>query len=423
MILILGLGKSGIAAKKLLEDNGKDCIIYDDNNRVEIDYDIVEYAVASPAFKDDHPVIEELKKRNIKIISEIELAYRYSNSNKIIAVTGTNGKTTTTKILGDIIKSPNYKAGNIGIAWSKLCKKYEIAVLEVSSFQLDRIDSFRPNVAIITNIAPDHIDYHGGFEEYKKAKLKIFKNQTKNDFLIVSKSLFDNDLKSIILDIAPQIYVFSVGSPVEKGIYSIDNNIYFKDGKEEKYIGSFDGIKLIGSHNKENVLAAICASLLIGEDIEYAFKKLRQFTPPRHRLEEVLNVNGVIFIDDSKATNVHAVLAALDAIDNNIILLLGGSEKGENFEDLFKSNATIKKYILFGETGIRLKDTADRLNIKNYVLFSNFDGAIVHAVNVAKQGDTILLSPACASFDEFGSYAERGDYFAKKIKEISSFLK
>ncbi len=422
MVLILGDGKSGKGAKKLLEGHGVKCLLYDDKTPFYVDYDRIEYIVKSPGFNDNHEIIIKAKSKDIDIISEIELAYRYRiGEKKIIAVTGTNGKTTTTSMIGEMIKSDHYTAGNIGTAWSAKCEEDKMAVLELSSFQLADIDSFRPNVAVITNIAPDHIEYHGGFDEYKRAKFNIFKNQTDKNYLVVSKSVYDNELLGTITDITPRIFVFSDRCMVDNGTYSIGDKIYFSLDNQTKEIASFNEFNLKGKHNRENILAALCVVMILGEDINYAKNKLAEFLPPHHRQELVCEINGIKFVDDSKATNVHATLSALSNYKNNVILLLGGSDKGESFDDIFKDNGMVKEYILFGATGNKLENCIKAFNLSNYTKFRNFNEAVAHAIIVAKSGDTVLLSPACASFDEFNSYAERGDYFLKKLRSFRSF--
>lgn len=425
MILIVGYGRSGRAAKELLERNNFECVVFDDSaSNVKDFYEIAKncrLVVLSPAVRIDHPLVSIARERGAEIVSEIELAYRFRDrSNVIVGVTGTNGKTTTVSLIDFLIEGEHHLGGNFGFAWSNFCEKKGVQILELSSFQLETISTFRPNISVILNLAPDHIERHGTYEEYVRCKFNILKNQRRDDVLVLNAD--STKICDTITNIVPKIYYFSRKKILSRGAFVMNDSIYFSDGELREKVLDLADIKLIGNHNVENVLAAVCVAKLLGQRNEFIKDRVAAFSPPHHRLEKVAEVNGVTFIDDSKGTNVDASLVALNCFEENVIWLLGGSDKGEKFEDLFRSSHRIKRAILFGATRDHLCEAAKNVGFSNFEVFDSIGEAIKHSIKISVPGDTVLLSPACASFDEFSSYEERGKFFCSRVMELRSFF-
>ncbi len=419
-ILVYGLGDSGRAVIKLLKKHDAYVSFYDDNikyfeyvgferNPQNENYDLV---VVSPGIKClDNPLLKIFEEKNISIISEIDLAYMFCKG-KIIAITGTNGKTTVSMLTNKILKTAGYKTflcGNIGLPFSATCEKttkHSVVVCEVSNFQLETSKIFRANIACILNIKPDHLDRHGSFEEYKRVKSKIAEHLKKKDVLILN--LDDDEAKKMILH---KNYQYFSKYKLKKGVYVWNNQIYLN----KKSLFSLNDINLKGEKNLENVLASvsICSHFKVG--IQDYCLATSSFTPASHRMEVLGEIDGVTFVDDSKATNVASTVACVDAYKNeNIILLMGGKGKQIDYAELFDKNYRIKEVVCFGEDGENIKNCAESFSYKS-TLFSHFDDAVSYAKSTAKENDFVLLSPGCASFDEFQSYAERGERFKNLI--------
>jgi UDP-N-acetylmuramoylalanine--D-glutamate ligase len=433
-IVIIGMGKTGIATARFLGKQGAKVIVTDEqpvdqwssefekiakekwleigsyNTRILTGACIV---VPSPGVPPDNDLLVEAQKKNIPVISEIEIAYRFLKV-PVIAVTGTNGKTTTTTLLGEILKhsgKKNFVGGNIGtplIEYVEGSQKDDFIVAEISSFQLQWIEKFRPFIAVLLNITCDHINYHGSFAEYRRIKTRVFANQTKVDFAILNAA--DPEQEEIDRIINAQVIKFSSKRVLQKGIFIKKNNMILRmpGANEEQYPLSI--INLPGLHNAENVMAAIMAARICGCSQGNIITAVSAFRGLPHRIEFVGEKNSIKFYDDSKGTNVGSVVRAMETFDKPVILLMGGRDKDGDFETLKPLLAAkAKKVILFGEARNRIASLIgqDMPALKKAKLRE----AIESAYKIAQPGDIILLSPGCASFDEFANYKERGKFF------------
>jgi UDP-N-acetylmuramoylalanine--D-glutamate ligase len=376
--------------------------------------------VPSPGVPPHNALLVEALKKNIPVVSEIELAYRFLKV-PVIAVTGTNGKTTTTTLLGEILERSGKKTfvgGNIGtplIEYVDGSQKEDLVVAEISSFQLQWIKKFRPFIAILLNITCDHINYHGSFAEYRRIKTKVFANQTKADFAILNAA--DTQQEDLDRIINAQVVKFSSKRVLKKGIFIKNKNIVIRmpGENEEQYPLSI--INLPGLHNAENVMAAVMAARLCGCRQEDIIASVAAFCGLPHRIEFVDEKNSIKFYDDSKGTNVGSVERALETFAQPVILLLGGRDKDGDFETLKPLLAAkAKKVILFGEARNRIESLigGDMPVLKKAKLRE----AVESAYRNAQSGDVILLSPGCASFDEFANYKERGNYFKDVVRNL-----
>ena len=440
-IVVIGMGKTGIATARFLGKQGAKVIVTDEkpvdkwgsefeqiakekwleigsyNTRILTGACMV---VPSPGVPPSNDLLVEALKKNIPVISEIEMAYRFLKV-PVIAVTGTNGKTTTTTLLGEILKYSGKKTfvgGNIGnplIEYVEGSQKEDFIVAEISSFQLQWIEKFRPFIAVLLNITCDHINYHGSFAEYRRIKTRVFANQTKADFAILNAA--DPEQEEMDRIINAQVVKFSSKRVLQKGIFIKKNNIVFRmpGANEEQYPLSI--INLPGLHNVENVMAAIMAARFCGCSQENIIAAVSAFRGLPHRIEFVGEKNSIKFYDDSKGTNVGSVVRALETFAKPVILLLGGRDKDGDFETLKPLLAAkAKKVILFGEARDRIASLIgkDMPALKKAKLRE----AIESAYKNAQPGDIILLSPGCASFDEFANYKERGNFFKDVVRNL-----
>jgi UDP-N-acetylmuramoylalanine--D-glutamate ligase len=440
-IVIIGMGRTGIATARFLGKQGAKVIVTDEqavdqwssefekiakekwleigsyNTRILTGACIV---VPSPGVPPGNDLLVEALKKNIPVISEIEIAYRFLKV-PLIAVTGTNGKTTTTTLLGEILKYSGKKTfvgGNIGtplIEYVEGSQNEDFIVAEISSFQLQWIEKFRPFIALLLNITCDHINYHGSFAEYRRIKTRVFANQTKADFAILNAA--DPEQEEMDRIINAQVIKFSSKRALQKGIFIKKNNIVLRipGANEEQYPLSI--INLPGLHNTENVMAAIMAARLCGCSQENIIAAVAAFRGLPHRIEFVGEKNSIKFYDDSKGTNVGSVVRALETFARPVILLLGGRDKDGDFETLKPLLAAkTKKVILFGEARNRIASLIgkDMPALKKAKLRE----AIESAYKNAQPGDIILLSPGCASFDEFANYKERGKFFKDVVGNL-----
>ncbi len=453
-ILIVGLGKSGIAAARFLRNRGATVtatdladeqelgstipVLQEMDVKMEIGShpdDIFESAdliVLSPGVPHTIEPLKKAESKGIPVIGEIELASNYIEE-PIVAVTGTNGKTTTTTLIGNMLEDSGYKVfvgGNIGnplIEYVDKTEKADIVVVEVSSFQLDTIKSFRPNVGVLLNITEDHIDRYPDFEAYASAKAKLFENQKKSDTAVINCS--DSIVRSVCKDITPRKLCYrQSGSHAEDHkdawINGDRENLYLTEsvagGNNVKPVSEpfkISAHNIYGNHNMENACAASLATLAAGGTIEGVQAALSRFKGLSHRLEYIKTINGIEFINDSKATNVDAVVRALDSFDKPVILIMGGRDKGSNFKLLGEQiGCNVKKLIVMGEAGEKIKSELDHL-VSAELVFS-MEEAVSSAFNSGKPGDVVLLSPECASFDMYDSYAQRGEFFLKAVEHL-----
>jgi len=435
-VLVLGLAKSGVSAAQLLHDLGAFVTVNDSkplaenpeaqglleqgitvicgSHPVELLDEGFQLIVKNPGIPYYNPMIKRAMEKEIPIITEVELAYLISNA-PFLAITGSNGKTTTTTLLFEMLEQDQQKpliAGNIGTVASNVAQnatEENKIVIELSSFQLMGINEFKPRIAIITNIYDAHLDYHGTREEYAKAKGNITKNQDANDYLIV------NVEQEIVMEIARNskatIIPFSTKRVLEFGAYVKDGSIYFQN---EKVIDIKD-IVLPGAHNLENILSSIAAAKLTGVSNESIYKVLNTFKGVKHRLQYIAEVNGRRFYNDSKATNILATENALAAFEAPTILLAGGLDRGNEFDELIPALKNVKAIITFGQTAPKLERVAKQAGIKTIQRVDNVDKAVPVAYELSEEGDVILLSPACASWDQYKTFEQRGDIFINAV--------
>ncbi|NWO12780.1 UDP-N-acetylmuramoyl-L-alanine--D-glutamate ligase [Virgibacillus sp.] len=445
-VLVLGLAKSGTAAATTLLEQGKKVRINDQNAtesdanvnqlnkmRVEMGVEIggelilgshpirvldgIEVIVKNPGISYDNPIVVAAQQRGIPVITEIEIAGQLA-SGPIIGITGSNGKTTTTTLTTEMLKQsekPVKVAGNIGIVATEVAKNLhpnENLVLELSSFQLMGVEKFKPKIAVLLNIFKAHLDYHKTWENYKQAKYNIFKNQTKDDFLVYNAE-DKNLLKAIKLAKAQKI-PFSVKRKQSDGAWLDNEAIYFK---EEKIMERKD-IVLLGSHNYENILASVAAAKLSGATNEGIQKVLSMFTGVKHRLQFVENHRERLFYNDSKATNCLATQKALSAFNQPIILLAGGLDRGNGFDELLPYMQHVKAMVLFGETASKLENLGMKAQVSDIRVTKNVQTAVQEAYEISEPNDVILLSPACASWDQYRTFEERGDMFIQAVHTL-----
>lgn len=441
-IVVIGMGKTGIASAAFLGKKGAQVTVTDEKSpdkwNVEFEkiarekwLEVGEYGnvsilkdaemvVPSPGIPPDNKLLVAALKNNIAVVSEIELAYWFIKV-PIIAVTGTNGKTTTTTLLGEILQRSGKKVfvgGNIGnplIEYAETFQNDDFIVAEISSFQLQWIEKFRPFIAVLLNITSDHINYHGSFAEYGRIKSRIFANQTKNDFAILNAE--DDEQKKMAGSVHARIAKFSSKNILSEGIFVEDKNIVLSmpETGEEKY--PLTMINLPGAHNVENVMAAIAAARLCGCGRADIIKAIGAFHGLPHRIEFVREKNSVKFYDDSKGTNVGSVLRALETFSQPVILLLGGRDKEGDFDSLRPLLKTkVKKLILFGEARERIASLIGE--DVPFLKKTKLREAVESAYRDAVPGDVILLSPGCASFDEFTNYKERGNFFKEVVRNL-----
>lgn len=437
-ILVLGLARSGTAAAKTLLRNGKTVRVNDMQltekstvvqELIRLGAEMVlgshplsvlegiEIVVKNPGISYDNPILVEAAKRNIPIVTEIEIASQLVPG-MMIGITGSNGKTTTTTLTTEMLKEsslPVKVAGNIGIVATEAAEGLsdeETLVLELSSFQLQGTINFRPKIAVILNVFQAHLDYHKTLENYKQAKFNIFRNQTEEDFLIYNAD--DADISRQVEKSKAQRIPFSVNQKLENGAWADGKAVYFLN---EKVI-DLDKIVLVGEHNLENILAAIAASKLAGATNEGIASVLTTFTGVKHRLQYVTNVRGRLFYNDSKATNMLATEKALAAFTQPTLLLAGGLDRGDDFKELIPHLKHVKGLISFGETKDKLKQIAEVANIPIVHTAGNVEEAVTVAYQHSEENDVILLSPACASWDQYRTFEERGDMFIQAVHKL-----
>lgn len=435
-IFILGMARSGYEAAKLLSDYNNEIIVTDGKKQKEelvseleslgvkviitgdqlslLD-DSFDYVIKNPGIKYDNPVVVKAKELGIKVINEVEMAYSFlDKSVNIIGVTGSNGKTTTTTLISEFMKNSFdnvYLGGNIGIPLSNFVrdiKPNSYLVLEISDHQLCDMYDFKTNVSVLTNITPTHLDFHKSYEVYQMTKKKIFNNHTSDDLAVINK---DDEVSMKITDDIKSTKVY-YGHDKTNLAYYDEEGIYY-DGK---LVIKLDDIILKGKHNYQNIMGAIIAVKKYGVTNEVIQKVLKEFKGVEHRLEYVDTIDGVTYYNDSKATNCVSTITALNSFDKPTILLLGGYDRGHSFHDLDDSMKNVKCVVCFGETKNRIEEFCNDLNIKCYK-----NDTLKEAMNVVKDictpGDVVLLSPACASWDQYDKFEDRGDEFKNLVRE------
>lgn len=443
-VLVFGSGISGIGAIKLLESVGRSVILYDGNKELNIDsirqqlgefskaeiilgelpkdiMSTLELVVMSPGVPTDLPIVNQMRDMGIPIWGEIELAYTYGKGD-VLAITGTNGKTTTTALLGEIMK--NYKesvyvVGNIGNPYTSVAlemTEQSVAVAEVSSFQLETVHAFKPNVSAILNITPDHLNRHHTMEAYIAAKEDIAKNQTVEDTCVLNYE--DEVLREFGKNVNANVLYFSSARKLDKGIYLDNGNIVYKDDKEQ-VLCHVEELQLLGTHNYENVMAASAMAIAYGVPMDVICKTVKAFAGVAHRIEFVCEKNGVAYYNDSKGTNPDAAIKAVQAMNRKTILIGGGYDKDSEYEEWIQSfDGKVKTLVLLGQTREKIADTARKLGFENIVMADSLEQAVEICANLAQPGEAVLLSPACASWGMFRNYEERGDKFKEFVNAL-----
>lgn len=437
-ILVLGLARSGTAAAKTLIRNDKKVRVNDMNassnsedvqHLLEIGAEVIvgshplsvlegiDLIVKNPGIPYDNPVLLEAQYRKIPIVTEIEIAYQLVPGN-LIGITGSNGKTTTTTLTSEMLSAsmlPVKVAGNIGIVATESAEhltKEETLVLELSSFQLQGTVAFRPNIAVILNVTPAHLDYHKTLDNYKQAKFNIFKNQTEDDFLVYNAE--DKEILAKIPEVKAKLIPFSTKRKLETGASIDETYIYFLGEK----IIEREKIVLVGEHNLENILAAIAAAKLLGATNAGIEKVLTTFQGVKHRLQFVEKINGRLFYNDSKATNMLATRNALKSFWQPTIFLAGGLDRGDDLHELIPYLTNVKAMISFGETKEKLNIVAEEAGVPFIQSAEDVADAVEKAYAISEDKDVILLSPACASWDQYKTFEERGDMFVQAVHKL-----
>ena len=442
-VLVVGLGKSGVASALFLKAHGARVTVSDSKSPDELQAAIPtlldagiavetgghgertfqgqDLIVVSPGVPVDAPPLVQARAVGEKVIGEIELAAEFFPGT-IVAITGSNGKTTTTTLAGEILAAGRLSTvvgGNIGTPAISLVERATadtIAVLEVSSFQLETIQTFRPRIAVVLNVTPDHLDRHRTFAAYTDAKARIFENQRAEDFAVLNAD--DPTCVEMATRTKAGVFWFSRKKEVKQGAYVHDGQILFRDSKSQREIMLLSEIPLKGAHNVENVLSAVCVGALSGVDPAKIRKAVASFKAVEHRLEYVATVRGVEYYNDSKATNVDATIKALESFPANIHLILGGKDKGSDYSvlnDLLRQR--VKRVYTIGAAAakieVQIKGAAEIVHAET------LENAIKRAAESAQPGDIVLLAPACASFDQFRSYEHRGQVFKQAVRALS----
>ena len=440
-VLVMGAGRTGtgvakvlkkLGAKVVVNDGGeKDKLLGDINQLEAMDIDYVlghhptylldnkpDFMVKNPGIPLDISFIKECMDRNIPIYTDIEFVVNF-NKAPLVAITGTNGKTSTTSFVGHMFNKASWRAavgGNIGYSLPETVfqKDLDVIIAEVSSFQLECTENFKPKISLITNFSPDHLDRHKTYEEYILQKKKIFANQTSEDFTILNQE--DPICRKIHKDCKAQVYWFDSKNKVEEGVYIKDNSIIWCKGGKEEVVCSTNLIKVPGNHNLQNIAAGVIIGKILNLSNEEIANGISSFVGVEHRLEYVDTILGVKYYNDSKATNTDSTLKALDSFEKPVIILLGGYDKGEDYSKLANYVAAkAKKVLVFGATAKAISKSLDEVGYTHYWKVERFEEAVKLSKELVQKDDVILLSPACASWDQFNNFEERGKAFKELI--------
>lgn len=445
-VLIAGTGISGMGAVELLVKTDANVILYDGNEQLteagireklpkteknisiiigELSKDIIktlDIAVLSPGIPTDAPFVCRMKEAGVLIWGELELADQFA-SGTVVAITGTNGKTTTTTLVGEILKNyykEVYVVGNIGTAYAGVAletTKDAYVVAETSSFQLETIDEFHPMVSAILNLTPDHLNRHHTMENYVEAKKNIMKNQTAEDFVVLN---YDDPLTRAIGETAvPQVIYFSSTQVLENGYYFHDRKIYYAKNGEQELVCSASGLKILGLHNMENIMAAVAMARCINVPMEKIRETITSFMGVEHRIEYVTDKHGVSYYNDSKGTNPDAAIKAIQAMVRPTILIGGGYDKDSTYDEWIEAfDGKVRYLVLLGQTANKIAECARRHGFDQIIMAESLEEAVKVSARKAKDGDAVLLSPACASWGMFKNYEERGRMFKEYVYQL-----
>lgn len=443
--LVIGAGKSGIAGGKLLNDKGAVVTLYDGNEKLSAeklkeqapylaDCEIVigewkeellkgtDVAVISPGVPTDLPFVKQIEEAGIPLWGEIELAYRVAKGH-LLAITGTNGKTTTTALLGEIMQAyckDVRVVGNIGTPYTELAAdttEESVTVAEISSFQLETADTFHPQICAILNITPDHLNRHGTMENYIRIKESITKNLEKDETCVLNYE--DCVLREFGKDLHNNVIFFSSKRPLEKGLYYEDGSIYYAEEEGIEEVIAVSELNILGLHNYENVMAAVAMAESYGVPMEVIRETLRSFKAVEHRIEYVTEKRGVRFYNDSKGTNTDAAIQGIRAMTAPTLLIGGGYDKQVAFDTWIEAfDNKVKKLVLIGQTREKIADCARSHGFSDIQLADSLEEAIDICYANAEAGDAVLLSPACASWGMFDNYEQRGDLFKEYVRSL-----
>ena len=444
-VLVFGSGKSGIGAAELLGQVGACPVLYDGNP--DLDKEAVlhktasiketdiyagglpeevqkslDLAVLSPGVPTDLPLVKSFYEQGLPVWGEVELAF-CTGKGRVLAITGTNGKTTTTALLGKIMEDAEdsvFVVGNIGTPYtSKALEMTEdsVTVAEISSFQLETIEKFAPCVSAILNITEDHLNRHHTMEEYIRVKELIVKNQKPEDVCVLNYE--DPVLREFGKNIVPQTVYFSSERRLEKGIFLEDGQIILKTEDQEISLVKTDDLKLLGKHNFENVMAAAAMAYYAGVSVESIRKSICEFTAVEHRIEYVTEKNGVVYYNDSKGTNPDAAIKGIQAMNRPTWLIGGGYDKGSSYDEWLNSfDGKVRSLVLIGQTKEKIREAAERLGVCSCILCEDLQEAVKICAEKAQPGEAVLLSPACAIWGQFDNYEQRGDCFKEYVKNL-----
>ncbi len=446
-ILVVGMGRSGVASARTLHELGAKVTCQDSKTRDKIDPKLVTWLekenipyifgaspdnvgqydtiVLSPGVASDLEFLCTARDMGVEVIGELEMAYRLSKGT-YVGITGTNGKTTTTTLVGNIFRNADRNTavvGNIGVAvMSRALESTddEWMIAEVSSFQLETTETFRPHISAVLNLTPDHLNRHKTMERYGEAKAAVFKNQTEDDFLVINCDSREAMELPEKYGCRAKIVPFSRKKELEYGACLYNDRLVFKDsnGKIRDFCGK-DELKIIGDHNIENALAAAAIGFCAGISPEIIGETIKAFPGVEHRIEYCGNVDGVKFYNDSKGTNTDAAIIAINAIRENIILIAGGDGKAQDFTEFAKRlNGPVKHLILLGRDGKIIGDAAEKAGFTSIFYEKDMNCCVRKAVELAEAGDNVLLSPACASWDMYDNYEQRGDHFKDCVNQL-----
>ena len=445
-VIVAGAGKSGVASVGLLLRNGAHAVLYDGNRELDKDkiladfnesdkidvalgeltddiLDGAELFVISPGISVEAPFVEKVREKNIPIWGEIELAY-FFNKGIIAAITGTNGKTTTTTLVGEIFKKyrdTSLVVGNIGLPFTRFAdatNEDTLVAAEISSFQLETISDFKPHVAAVLNLTPDHLNRHHTFENYIDAKFRITENQTSDDFMVLNYDDSETRQRAEKVKNAKLVW-FSHEIEPEEGAFVRDGKIYVRREGMETEILSVDKIQILGEHNLENVLAAVCVSFYMNIPVDIIKDTIYAFKGVEHRIEFVREVKGVKYYNDSKGTNPDAAIKAIKAMKSMTLLIGGGYDKDSEYDEWVECfPGKVRYLVLIGATADKIEKCCKNHGFNQIIRADSLEDAVRICEKHAKPGDDVLLSPACASWDMFKSYEERGNLFKLYVESI-----
>ena len=439
-VLVIGAARSGMAGAEFLAKEGNQVVLTDmkqpaqTNGLEEQGVDFIwgeqpdvaaiqpDYIVMSPGVPLTIPPVRYAQENGIPVIGELELAYRNCKA-EFAAITGTNGKTTTTTLIGELMKKTGrrvFVGGNIGvpvISYADQLQAEDIVVAEVSSFQLETVESFCPHLALMINLTPDHLDRHGDMAGYLAAKARIFENQKESDYLVLNYD--DVALRELQAQSNSKVIFFSQKHKLEEGVYLDGEQVVLTLNGEKVAICRADEIAIKGKHNLENAMGAIAFAYLSGVSPADIREVLMEFQGVEHRLEPVRTLNDVLYINDSKGTNPDSTIKAIEAYDRPLVIILGGKNKGVPFAELAQLvKQRVKKAVLVGQAKAELKEALTEADYHEFVEADSFEAAVATAANLAEPGDIVLLSPACTSWDMFSSFEERGRLFKQLVNKL-----